>query len=121
MSTTSQVLIIGASTRAAAFSAARAGLLPRCLDQYADADLAAVAPSTRFDPRKDEACLDPMARAHDCASWLYTGPFENHPALIERLAPVGRRLGNDAETLRAIRDPCAWPSRWLVTTWPRRR
>ena len=103
--TTTNVLIIGASTRAAAFSAARAGLRPRCLDQYADADLATVAPSSRFDPRNDDGRLVQLARAHDCASWLYTGPLENHPTLIERMTPVGRLLGNDAETLRAIRDP----------------
>lgn len=103
--TTTNVLIVGASTRAAAFSAARAGLHARCLDQYADADLATIAPSTRFDLRSDDDRLDQMARAHDCASWLYTGPLENHPTLIERLTTVGRLLGNDAETLRAIRDP----------------
>jgi len=108
MSTTSNVLIVGASTRAAAFSAARAGLRPRCLDQYADADLAALGPSTRFDPRKDEHRVDQMARAHDCPSWFYTGPLENHPGLIERLEPVARLLGNGPDAVRAVRDP------WLV-------
>ncbi len=58
----------GEPSRAAAFSAARAGLRPRCLDQYADADLAALRPSTRFDPRKDERRVDWMAMAHGCAS-----------------------------------------------------
>ena len=36
---TNQVLIVGASTRAAAFSALRAGLEPRCVDYFADRDL----------------------------------------------------------------------------------
>ncbi|MDR3619203.1 MAG: ATP-grasp domain-containing protein [Paludisphaera borealis] len=105
MPTTADVLIVGASTRAAAFSAARAGLRPRCLDQYADADLADLFPTSRFDPLEDDARLDQMAAAHDCPAWFYTGPLENHPGLIERLKPVGRLLGNGPETLRAIRDP----------------
>jgi uncharacterized protein len=105
MSTTPNLLIVGASTRAAAFSAARAGLRPRCLDQYADADLAALCPATRFDPREDETLLAQAAADLDSPPWLYTGPLENLPSVVELLEPVARLLGNRSETLRAVRNP----------------
>jgi predicted ATP-grasp superfamily ATP-dependent carboligase len=102
---TPNLLIIGASTRAAAFSAARAGLRPRCLDQYADADLAALCPSMRFDPSSDGDRPRAIEGLVDGSPWLYTGPFENHPGLIEGLEKTGRLWGNGAETVRAVRDP----------------
>ena len=43
------VLILGTSCRAAAFSALRAGLRPRCADYFGDRDLAAVCPVVRID------------------------------------------------------------------------
>jgi predicted ATP-grasp superfamily ATP-dependent carboligase len=36
---------------------------------------------------------------------VYGASFENHPALVERLAARHRVLGNTAATLRAVRDP----------------
>ena len=54
------LLILGASTRAAAFSAIRCGFQPRCADYFADRDLAAVCPVDRIDPR---ARRSPVRRA----------------------------------------------------------
>jgi predicted ATP-grasp superfamily ATP-dependent carboligase len=99
------LLILGASTRAAAFSAIRAGLRPCCLDLFADADLAASCPTTRLDALDDAAGLARAAARFGCSSCLYTGPLENHPALVERLRGSGRLLGNPADSLRAVRDP----------------
>src|SRR6202030_2218911 len=45
-----QVLLIGASTRAAAFSALRAGLRPWCADLFNDADLRGRCPSVALVP-----------------------------------------------------------------------
>ena len=36
---------------------------------------------------------------------VYGASFENHPALVARLAERHTLLGNDPETLRAVRDP----------------
>ena len=44
-----KILIVGASARAAAFSALRAGLAPICIDQYADSDLAAATETRQVD------------------------------------------------------------------------
>lgn len=94
------ILIVGASTRAAAFSALRAGLRPLCLDLFADADLAARCPVARLDP---DGALDPPA----CDAWLYTGSMEARPDLVGRLARVAPLLGNGPDVLRRARDPWA--------------
>jgi len=105
MPLTRDVLILGSSARAAAFSAIRAGLRPRCLDSFADADLAAVCPTTAIAPRQADDELERLATSQAAPGWFYTGPFENRPALVERLSLSSRLLGNGAETLRAVRNP----------------
>ncbi|WP_165065441.1 ATP-grasp domain-containing protein [Paludisphaera rhizosphaerae] len=104
-----EVLIIGATARAAAFSAYRAGLRPRCMDLFADTDLAERWPVARFDPDRDADDLERTAASFGCPHWLYTGSMEGRPDLVERLSGVGRRLGNGPEVLRRVRDP------WLVS------
>src|SRR5262245_35864604 len=95
------VLIAGASVRAAAGSALRAGLTPWCIDLFADADLARACPVRAVD---DYPASFPAALAEGPAGpWLYTGALENHPAII---AAVPRLLwGNPADVVRAVRDP----------------
>jgi uncharacterized protein len=97
------LIILGASARAAAFSAHRAGLRPWCVDLYADADLEA-----RFPVRKvplstyPHGLFDALAEAPD-GPVLYTGGLENYPELIARInRPV---WGNPPEVLRRVRDP----------------
>lgn len=101
----SDVLILASSARAAAFSAIRAGLRPRCLDSFADADLIAVCPAIAIEPNQTDDELERLADSLRAPFWFYSGPFENRPELIERLSRSSRLLGNDAETLRAVRDP----------------
>jgi uncharacterized protein len=83
---------MGASTRAAAFTAIRCGLLPRCVDYFSDRDLDSVCPVERLDPAK---------------TWFYTGGFENHPDLVEQISRRHRLWGVGADVLRAVRDPIA--------------
>lgn len=99
------VLILGASARAAAQSAIRAGLSPICIDQFADADLRAVARVLEIAdyPRGAVAAA---ALAPACP-WMYMGGIENHARLVERIS-AGRPLwGNGPAVLRAVRDPWA--------------
>jgi predicted ATP-grasp superfamily ATP-dependent carboligase len=101
------VLILGASARAAAWSALRAGLWPAAADLFGDTDLAAVAPCLRVDPAAyPDGLIDAAARLPE-GPWLYTGALENRPDLIEQLARRRPLLGNGAETVRAVRDPLA--------------
>lgn len=99
------VLILGSSARAAAFSAIRAGLRPRCLDSFADADLANACPTAAIGPRQTDDELARLAASQAAPWWFYTGPFENRPDLVERLARESRLLGNGARVLRAVRNP----------------
>lgn len=100
-----EILIIGATARAAAFSAFRAGLRPRCMDLFADTDLAERWPVVRFDPDRDADDLERIAGSFGCPHWLYTGSMEARPDLVERLSRVGKLLGNGPEVLRRVRDP----------------
>jgi uncharacterized protein len=99
------VLIFGASCRAAAFSALRAGLRPRCGDYFADRDLAAVCPIDRIDSRRPRRGFTVLAESLPATSWFYTGGFENHPAWVEQIARKHRLWGANGRTLRTVRDP----------------
>ena len=97
------ILIFGASTRAAAFSAIRAGLDPICGDMFADADLrrwAIVVDVPRYPLGLADAVghLSPMP-------FLYTGGLENSPAELDRLGKRHHLWGNGSDSLRLCRDP----------------
>ncbi len=100
------LVILGASARAAAFSALRAGLLPWSADLFADADLARRCPARRVSNYPHglvEAAFDAPA-----GPWMYTGALENHPDLVDHIAATRPLLGNPGEVLRQVRNP------WLV-------
>ncbi|MFV0443680.1 MAG: ATP-grasp domain-containing protein [Planctomycetaceae bacterium] len=97
------VLIVGASTRAAAFSALRAGLVPVCCDQFADADLQAVA--TVVSVGSDPLELAIAADQFPGLPVIYTGGLENHPEVIQRLSQDRPVWGMPAEVVRKIRNP----------------
>jgi predicted ATP-grasp superfamily ATP-dependent carboligase len=99
------VLIFGASCRAAAFSALRCGLTPRCADYFADCDLARVCDIDRIDPAHAGREFTALAGALPPSPWIYTGGFENHPDWVEAIARRHRLWGINADTLRAVRDP----------------
>ncbi|MFG0241063.1 MAG: ATP-grasp domain-containing protein, partial [Gimesia chilikensis] len=97
------LLIVGASTRAAAASALRAGMRPLCVDQFGDQDLHALA---RVIPRTSAlndwllelAALEPM-------EWIFTGAVENQSELIAQISAQHTLRGCDPECLRRVRDP----------------
>ena len=98
-----RLILLGASVRAAAFSALRAGFEPYAIDCYADRDLTAVCPAIKI-ARYPHDFPTALTTAPD-APWLYTGGLENHPRLIDRLAAIRPLLGNGGSVLRAVRDP----------------
>lgn len=104
MSAAPSVLIVGASARAAAFSALRAGLRPRCVDLFADADLAARCPVRRVSGRYPDGFLAAVAD-EPIVPWLYTGGLENHPRIVRTLAQRRPLWGNNADVLTAVRRP----------------
>ena len=99
------LLILGASTRAAAFSALRSGFHPRCADYFADRDLAAVCPVDRIDPRHAARQFAQLAESLAPSPWFYTGGLENDPECIEKISRRHALWGIDAQTVRAVRNP----------------
>lgn len=97
------LLILGASVRAAAQSAARAGWRPICGDLFLDADLpdTAVGQVARSFP----CDLVRIADESPPGPWMYTGGLENYPRLIERVSRSRELLGTPADVLRRVRDP----------------
>jgi predicted ATP-grasp superfamily ATP-dependent carboligase len=100
------LLIVGASARAAAFSALRAGLRPECADLFADADLRARCAVRRVEPMDYPCGFLDVPALRTSGPWLYTGGLENRPDLIDELARRRQPLwGNPAPALRRVRSP----------------
>lgn len=97
------LLVVGASARAAAESARRAGFLPYAIDLFADADLAEVAEVQLS--RDFPYDIPSLARRVPACDWLYVGGLENYPTIVDALAAERRLLGNSGDSLRRVRDP----------------
>jgi predicted ATP-grasp superfamily ATP-dependent carboligase len=101
------LLILGASARAAASSALRIGLRPTCADLFGDADLSSTCHATQIDPARYPDGLASFAETLPSTPWLYTGALENRPDLVDRISRYHPLLGNSGTSLRAVRDPIA--------------
>ncbi|NNJ24527.1 hypothetical protein [Alienimonas chondri] len=97
------LLIVGGSARAAAWCAVRAGLQVAALDRYNDLDLLAVADPCFLWDGSDGQVERVVGELG--VPWMYVGPLENRPDLIDRCAKLAPLRGNGGETLRAVRDP----------------
>ncbi len=104
MDESNRLLLFGASTRAAAFSALRAGLKPWCVDLFADRDLRARCLVQLLRGKYPDAFLDALRTAPP-APWLYTGGLENHPRLVRQMSQGRELWGNGATTLAWARNP----------------
>src|SRR4051812_40166568 len=97
------LILVGASVRALAGSALRAGYEPWCLDLFGDVDLRRRCFTRTLDlsdyPQKIPALL---SEAPDLP-WMFTGGLENNPSLIQKVRQ--RHWGNSAATLERIRNP----------------
>jgi len=107
--TTSQqapdLIVIGASARAACFSAARAGFTPYWLDQFGDSDLRAAFPGAVVPPGAYPAGLVNALEQAPEAPVIYTGALENHRNVLQEIAARRRLLGNSAAVCAAVRTP----------------
>jgi uncharacterized protein len=102
----SDLTIVGASARAAAGSARRAGLAPWAADLFADADLRAMVPAAvRCPAGQYPRALLEILRDGPPGPWMYTGGLENHPNLVRRMAEVRPLWGNGPNALVAARSP----------------
>ena len=103
-----KLLIVGASARAAAMSAVRAGLSPWCADLFADLDLRAIVPDVVRCPMDQyPSAFSEILRSAPEAPWIYTGGIENHPNLIRSMARIRPIWGNELVSLALARSPFA--------------
>src|SRR4051794_26226002 len=72
-------------------------------DLFGDVDLRRRA--SRVVTGSGLSALVDAAEAEAASAVVYGASFENHPALVARLAERHALLGNAPETLRAVRDP----------------
>lgn len=98
-----RVLILGASVRACAQSAARAGLSVVACDLFADRDTQEIADCHRIVDYPQGMLA--LRRRYTDLPLIYTGALENYPELVDEMAGSGVLLGNDASVIRRVRDP----------------
>ncbi len=97
------ILIFGASARAAAESARRAGLKPIVADLFGDVDLHEAAEVLPLRSYPDDF-VRVAGLARPCP-WIYTGGLENHPEIVGEISGGRPLWGNPADVLQSVRDP----------------
>lgn len=107
------LLLVSASARALAQSAARAGVLVVVLDLFNDLDARALAVASRgvagrngkFDSRQLLAAAQELCPPERCAGLVYGSGLEGRSRLLERLSNGRTLFGNRPETVAALKDP----------------
>lgn len=101
-----QVLILGASTRASAMSALRAGFAPVCVDQFADADLRQISSVTEIESLTLSAPLRSALKDQRHLPVIPVGGTENHSDLLQDLASQQAAYwGASPAAVARVRDP----------------
>lgn len=96
------VLIIGASTRAAGAAAMRAGFRPLCLDMFADRDLSEHISVQRVE-NYPEGLIDCL-RSIPPMPLVYVGGLENHSEVLQVAEECHELWGNSRGTVAKVRD-----------------
>ncbi|MCB9950376.1 MAG: ATP-grasp domain-containing protein [Planctomycetaceae bacterium] len=96
------LIIVGGSTRSAAFSAVRAGFHPICFDLHADLDARQVASCHRLAeyPESIPQVLADLPRT----PVIYVGGLENSPEILDAIQQHHELWGNGGEALTNSRD-----------------
>ncbi|MHB0957564.1 MAG: ATP-grasp domain-containing protein [Pirellulaceae bacterium] len=97
------LIIAGASARAAAQSAVRAGMQVTAADMFCDRDLADCCPAQRV-PNYPQGILGITGQIPP-TEWMYTGGLENEPDLVDAVSQRHTLLGHAGHVLRRVRDP----------------
>jgi predicted ATP-grasp superfamily ATP-dependent carboligase len=100
------LIILGASSRAAAGSAARAGFQPWCVDLFADRDTQALGPARQCPAEQyPTGLLAAIEEAPIDAKVLVTGALENHPRVLDGIELERPLFGTSAAAMQKARDP----------------
>ncbi|MEZ2126864.1 MULTISPECIES: ATP-grasp domain-containing protein [unclassified Sinorhizobium] len=108
------ILIAAISGRSLAAAARRAGCRPLVADLFGDSDTVALADRTArlpgsirdgIDGEKIVDILAHLARDEKPIALVYGSGFERRPDIIDMVAKNFRIAGNNAGTIRAVKDP----------------
>ncbi len=99
------LIIIGASARAAAQSAIRAGYSPWCIDLFADRDLRAIAPVKQCPRYQWPHGVLELVKDAPPGPVMFTGAMENHLEVVRSLSETRPILGSPPDAMAAARDP----------------
>ncbi len=99
------LVVLGASVRAWAASARRAGWLVRGADLFADRDLVAIAEAVAVPPEDYPEGLAAAAARFPPGPWCYCGALENAPDLVDALSVERPLAGCPGGVLRRVRSP----------------
>ncbi len=99
------LIIIGASARAAAQSAIRAGYLPWCIDLFADRDLQVIAPVKRCPRGTWPGGILELIRDAPPGPVLFTGGMENHLDVVAAIVRHRPSLGSSPQGMATVRSP----------------
>ena len=95
--------VVGASVRAVAESAHRAGWAVHAADLFCDMDLRRIAIDL-VQAAPYPAGLPAIVATFPPGPWLYTGALENHPHVLDAIAALRPLAGNRSAAVRAVRD-----------------
>ena len=98
------IVIVGASTRAAAMSARGAGLVPYCCDMFGDVDLARTAEQFQVVDDYPHGLIAATAEFPP-APWMYVGALENSPNVVAEISKSRPLWGVGPGELARIRNP----------------
>lgn len=98
------IVALGASARALAWSAMRAGFSPWTLDLFQDLDLARFSPGLKFIQGRPGNILKQLKQA-PAGPLVYTGGLENQPRLLKRIQKSRPVWGITGDCLKKLRDP----------------
>jgi uncharacterized protein len=109
----SHLLLVSASGRALAQSAARCGLQVVVLDLFNDLDVRALAVASRgvaarngrFDARRLLAAAQLICSPDRCSGLVYGSGFEGRTRLLAKLARGRTLFGNAPDTVARLKDP----------------
>ncbi len=98
------LIIVGASTRAAAQSAICAGYHPWCIDLFADRDLRMIAPVKRCEPDSWPMGVLNLLRDAPDAPVLLTGAMENHLPVVKAIETSRPIFGIGSAAMGQLRE-----------------
>jgi uncharacterized protein len=110
------IIVVGHSARALASSAKRAGFAPLSVDVFGDEDTRKMSDaaillegglSHGLTLDHVVSAVETLVRAYDPIGLVYGSGFEHQPETIAAIGRTMRIFGNEAETIKRVKDPHA--------------